>query len=137
MLARPEANAFQVLSKRPATVLWNRTISKCDQEDRKNDIEEQHKLHLCSPHMTSCIVASLDQFSRGCQDPADIHVHVLSKREDYCLDQDDDCSLLSMFGVLSSLKRNVLESWEKEKPWKEEKCARGNDISSFPFKLNL
>ena len=96
MFARPEANAFQVLSKRPATVLWNRTTSKCDQEDKKNDIEEQHKLHLCSPHMTSCIVASLDQFSRGCQDPADIHVHILSKREDYCLGQDDDCSLLSM-----------------------------------------
>ena len=120
-----------MLSKRPATVLWNRTTLKCDQEDKKNDIEDQHKLDLSSPHMTGCIVASLDQFSRGCQDPADIHIHVLCRRESYCFYQ-GDCSLLSMFGVLSSLKRNVLESWEKEKPWEEEKCARGNDISSFP-----
>ena len=133
MVARPEANAFQVLSKRPATVLWNRTTLKCNQKEKKNNIEEQHKLHLCSPHMTSCIVASLDQFSRGCQDPADIHVHVLSKREDYCFEQDDDCSLLSMFGVLSSLKRKVLELWEKEMPWHEEKWASGNNISSFPL----
>ena len=132
MVGRPEANAFQVLSKRPATVLRNRTTLKCDHEDKKNDIEDQHKLDLSSPHMTGCIVASLDQFSRGCQDPADIHIHVLCRRESYCFHQDDDCSLLSMFGVLSSLKRNVLESWEKEKPWEEEKCARGNDISSFP-----
>merc|ERR1719270_1458910 len=27
--------------------------------------------------MTSCIVATFNQFSRGCQNPSDIHVHII------------------------------------------------------------
>ena len=70
--------------------------------------------------MTSCIVASLDQFSRGCQDPANVHVHILFKREDYCLGQDDDWACYPCLVSYHLWKEMFLRVGKKKSPGKKK-----------------